>query len=87
MLYYLLICVITWKDESVTNSATEHMLVLIWGCYCLYSYNIDWTAFCNHDFDDISNEMAGIYSTVLLTSARTNKICLFCKPINCWDEC
>ena len=54
---------------------------------CFYSYNIDWTSFCNDDVDDISNEMAGIYSAILFTITRTSKICLFCEPINRWNEC
>ena len=54
-------------------------------CFC--SYNIDWTSFCNDDLDDISNEMAGIYSAILFTITRTSKICLFCEPVDCWDEC
>jgi hypothetical protein len=54
---------------------------------CLRSNNINWAAFCNHDLDDISNEMVGIYSAILPTIARTSKICLLCKSIDCWDEC
>ena len=33
------------------------------------------------------NEMAGIYSAILFTITRTSKICLFCEPINRWNEC
>lgn len=54
---------------------------------CLYSYNIDWTSFCYHNLNDIGNEMAGIYSAILFAIAGTSKICLFCKPVHCWDEC
>ena len=44
---------------------------------CLHSYNINWAAFCNHDLDDISNEMVGIYSAILLTIAGTIKFVFF----------
>jgi hypothetical protein len=36
--------------------------------------HIDWTSFRNDDLDDISNEMAGIYSAILFTTTRTSKL-------------
>ena len=69
------------------SKCIRFLLLMLCAMVCLYSYNVNWAAFPNHDLDDISNEMVGIYSAIVLTIARTSKICLLCKLINCWDEC